>query len=198
MTVLFYVAPESVRNTAFLTHQHAQTGATASANRPDDQWLYLPALRKVRRIPGANRGDYFLGTDLTYEEIKQDNRVSLSDWTFKRLGKVVVDGVPCIAVEGLPMSAEVGDELGVSRVVWHIDAQARMSRRNDYWDANKNPLKTVHNAELRRFGQYWMATLVEVTNHKSGHRTVLRTDDVQFDATLATDLFGQQRLVRGL
>ena len=106
--------------------------------------------------------------------------------------------MPCIAVEGLPTRPEVVERLGVSRLVWRVDPDARISRRDDYWDNKRNPLRTVRNAALQRFGEYWMATLVEVANHKTGRRTVLRTDDVRFDETLSADLFSQQRLVRGL
>ena len=80
-----------------------------------------------------------------------------------------MDDVPCLAVEGLPARPEVVEQLGVLRVVWHVDPDACMSRRHDYWDNNRNSLKTVRNAALQRF-----------------------------DAALSADLFSHQRRVRGL
>ena len=62
-TIIFYTEPTRVRGTGFLTYDYADPAID------DDQWLYLPALRKVRRISASDRGDYFLGTDFTYEEI---------------------------------------------------------------------------------------------------------------------------------
>ena len=63
-TVFFYQSPKNVKGTGFLTYDYPQ------ADRDDDQWLYLPALRKVRRISASDRGDYFMGTDFSYEDIK--------------------------------------------------------------------------------------------------------------------------------
>ena len=74
---IFYLAPANIRGTSFLVYDYSAPDAA------NDQWLYLPALRKVRRIPAADRGDYFLGTDLTFDEIRNDNRVTLADWKFQ-------------------------------------------------------------------------------------------------------------------
>lgn len=191
-TVLFYTAPFNVRGTAFLIHDHA------AVDREDDQWLYLPALRKVRRIPAAQRGDWFLGTDLTYEEVKNDNKVAIADWRFRRLENASIDGTPVAVVEGRPASEALVAELGVSRAVWQIDPALAMARRVDYWDRNGNPQKVVRNAEIRRFGTVWVATRIEVDNLKTGHRTRLSVSGVEVDGELEADLFTQARLVRGL
>ena len=71
-TVIFYQSPTNVKGTGFLTYDYPE------ADKDDDQWLYLPALRKVRRISAADRGDYFLGTDFTYEDIKKESEHSCS------------------------------------------------------------------------------------------------------------------------
>ncbi|MEE9254559.1 MAG: MMPL family transporter, partial [Pseudomonadales bacterium] len=70
-TVVFYLSPTNVKGTGFLTYDYPD------AERDDDQWLYLPALRKVRRISASDRGDYFLGTDFTYEDVKKEGKVAL-------------------------------------------------------------------------------------------------------------------------
>ena len=76
-SVIFYESPANVQGTAFLTYDyHIQ-------EQEDDQWLYLPALRKTRRISAANRGDYFLGTDLTYEDVKLAAKIGANDYNFK-------------------------------------------------------------------------------------------------------------------
>ena len=191
-TAIFYLEPANVRGTAFLTFDYD------AAATEDDQWLYLPALRKVRRVPAAERGDYFLGTDLTYEEVRNDNRVTLSDWTFHLAGDAVVDGVACKVVEGTAATPAIARELGFSRARWHVDPSIWMSRRNEYWDQSGNALKTIDNRELRQQDGVWTPMRVEALNHKTGHRTVLEVTDIDLKTPLADRLFTQQQLVHGL
>ena len=90
-TLLFYTEPTNVRGTGFLTFDYPDP------NKDDDQWLYLPALRKIRRISSSKRGDYFLGTDLTYEEIKKEQKIEITDYNFEAKGtyKLKWIGVAC-------------------------------------------------------------------------------------------------------
>jgi len=71
--IMFFVEPANVKDTGFLTYDYPDL------ETEDDQWLYLPALRKVRRISASDRGDYFLGTDFTYEDIKKSGKIEQQD-----------------------------------------------------------------------------------------------------------------------
>ena len=75
--VIFYLSPANIKDTAFLTYDYPE------ADRDDDQWLYIPAARKVRRISASDRGDYFLGTDFTYEDIRKETKVGIEDYSWK-------------------------------------------------------------------------------------------------------------------
>ena len=76
-----------MRGTGFLTYDYADVSVD------DDQWLYLPALRKVRRISASDRGDFFLGTDFTYEDIKKEQKVEINDYAFQAKGSENVEGI---------------------------------------------------------------------------------------------------------
>ncbi len=191
-TILFYTAPANVRGTGFLTYDYGESA------KEDDQWLYLPALRKVRRIPASNRGDYFLGTDFTYEEIKSENKVGLQDYNFQTLSKEVVDGVECYVVEGTAADADIAKELGYSRAVWRIDPATWISRKSDFWDTNGNHLKTIENLKIENISDVWTVLQVRATNHKSGHSTLLTSSDVDYNSSVAERTFEQRSLVRGL
>ncbi|MEH6472758.1 MAG: outer membrane lipoprotein-sorting protein, partial [Halopseudomonas sp.] len=95
-SVLFYQQPSNVKGTGFLTYDYADNA------KDDDQWLYLPALRKVRRISASDRGDYFLGTDLTYEDMKLEGKLQPADWAYRVLTEVTRDGAALLQVEGVP------------------------------------------------------------------------------------------------
>ncbi len=191
-TIIFYLAPTNVKGTAFLTYDHPEP------DLDDDQWLYLPALRKVRRISASNRGDYFLGTDFSYEEIKKENKVELSDYTFRTLGREEVDGRITFAVEGIPASGKVADELGYSRVVWRVDPEIWMSRKSDYWDTNGNHLKTITLPKIERIDGIWTALRIICVNHKTGHSTVFTFSNVDYRTEIPDRVFRQSMLRRGL
>jgi hypothetical protein len=189
---IFYLAPANIRGTSFLVYDYSAPDAA------NDQWLYLPALRKVRRIPAADRGDYFLGTDLTFDEIRNDNRVTLADWTFRLIGTEEVDGAPCKIVEGAAASEQVARELGYTRARWCVDEQTLIARRIEYWDRSGNLLKTLANREPQLIDEVWSASRIEVRNHKTGHSTVLEFESSRFDGKVADALLTQQQMERGL
>lgn len=190
-SVLFFESPKNIRGTAFLTHDHIAPG------REDDQWLYLPAARKVRRISAADRGDYFLGTDLTYDDMKNEGRLSLSDYRFQNLGREDVDGRHCWKLEGTPVSKAVADELGYGRVQLWVDPDLWMVVRSEIWDVNGNPLKTVRFGDIQQVDGIWTPFEITAVNHKTGHETVLRASDVHYRAKLDDRLFTASALRRG-
>ncbi|MEQ8967976.1 MAG: outer membrane lipoprotein-sorting protein [Azospirillaceae bacterium] len=191
-TVLFYEEPTNVRGTAFLTYDYPDPSVD------DDQWLYLPALRKVRRIAASDRGDYFLGTDFTYEEIKKQNKVELSDYTFATTGTETVNGVETYVVEGTPVSDAIAEEIGYGRVVWRIDPEIDMSLVSDYWDVNGNPLKTITNERIEEIDGIWTSMVIRAENHKTGHSTVFTNANVDYEESVPDRMFEQQMLRRGL
>jgi len=191
-TVIFYLKPTNVRGTGFLTYDYPDPTID------DDQWLYLPALRKVRRISASNRGDYFLGTDLAYEEIKKENKVELSDYRFTAKGSEEIEGRMALVVEGIPQDEEIADELGYGKVVWQIDPEIWMSRKSDYWDVNGNHLKTIRLVEVEKIDGIWTTLKLSVKNHKTGHSTFLTFSNIDYQTEIVDRVFEQSMLRRGL
>jgi outer membrane lipoprotein-sorting protein len=191
-TAIFYLLPKNVEGTAFLTFDYFEE------RRDDAQWLYLPALRKVRRISAADRGEPFLGTDFTYEDMKRESKLSRTDYAWKTLGEDSLDGRHCYMVEGLPVSRDVARELGYSRVVSWVDAEIWMVRKTDFWDVRGEPLKASFVRDIRQVQGIWTAHALEVRNHKTGHRTVFTFSDVDYGSNIDDDLFTERALRRGL
>lgn len=191
-TVIFYTEPSNVRDTGFLTWDYPDPEAE------DDQWLYLPALGKVRRISASDRGDYFLGTDLTYEEVKKENKLEIDDYQFQIIGDAVVDGVAVTEIEAIPVNETVSRELGYSRVVLSVDRDIHISRHSEYWDINGNPLKTIHNAGLEQIDGIWTVTEVNVVNHKTDHKTRVVFENIDYQSDVPDRTFNRQTLERGI
>lgn len=189
-TILFYNAPSSVKGTGFLTYDYPE------ADRDDDQWLYLPALRKVRRISASDRGDYFLGTDLTYEDIKKEGKVEAEDYVFRTTGREMVDGHDTIVIEGIPKDGETAKELGYGRVVWRVDPAIWMSRKAEMWDINGNPLKVLFNEDIRDVSGIWTVHRIRVENFKTGHKTTFTFSDVDYVDEVSEAMLEQRTLKR--
>ncbi len=190
-TVIFYLAPKNIKGTAFLTYDYPQT------DKDDDQWLYLPAMRKVRRISASDRGDYFLGTDFTYEDIKLETRVSMADYQRKTIGESKVDGFHCLILESKPVNSDIAAELGYSKVEQCVDDNIWMVRQSKMWDIQGNPLKTINFKDIRQLQGIWTQHIIEVSNHKTGHHTRFVFSDVHYNQGVNDQVFTKNTLKRG-
>jgi len=189
--VIFYESPKTLEGTAFLTHDHAEPG------REDDLWLYLPALRKVRRIASSDRGRAFLAPDLSYDDVKLETRVSLADYTYRTLGRELEDGAPRLVVEATPVDESTSHELGYGRVELRVDPSIWLVRRADYQDPGGRRLKTAWIRDVRQVDGIWTPHEIEVRNHQTGHRTVFRFEDVAYEPGLPDSVFTPRGLSRG-
>ena len=189
-SAIFYTEPTKIKGTGFLTYDYPDPA------KDDDQWIYLPALRKVRRISASNRGAYFLGTDFTYEDMKLDTRMSQDDYMWTTVREEVVDGHACYVVEGVPVDAATAEELGYSKYVSYIDPEIWMQRQGQMWDTNGNRLKTV-SGELQEVQGIWSAMTWRAVNHKTGHSTIFTFENTDYQSGIADDMFTERALMRG-
>ena len=191
-TVIFYKSPKNIKDTAFLTYDYPEV------SKDDDQWLYLPALRKVRRISASDRGDYFLGTDFTYEDIKLETRVSIDDYNRKTVGIEIIDGKECYIVESVPVSEKVAKELGYGKIRSWIDNSIWITRKAEFFDIRQNPLKTTYVKDIKQVQGIWTPHKMTVENHKTGHKTVFTFSNIDYKSKVRDDLFTERALKRGI
>ncbi len=191
-TIIFYTEPSRVRGTGFLTYDYADPVTD------DDQWLYLPALRKIRRISASDRGDYFLGTDFTYEEIKKEQKIEITDYTLKLIGKEEIAGRQLHVIEGTPSTAKIAAELGISKAVWRIDPEIWMSRQTDFYDQNGNHSRTMQLEDVAVIDGYLSTKQIYIENHKTGHSSRIRFSNIDYRTPVPEKLFTKARLRRGL
>ena len=187
-TLFFFETPANVKGTGFLTFDYADS------EHEDDQWLYLPAVRKVRRISASDRGDYFMGTDFTYEDIKQNGRISLADYTLTRLP----DDGPLLRLRGQARTAEIAQELGYSEVTFSINPDHWLVIKSEYLDPKGVPLKTTEISDIRLVDGIWTRHRLLCKNRINGHQSLFVFSDVDYRTELDDNLFTQQSLRRGL
>jgi outer membrane lipoprotein-sorting protein len=191
-STIFYVSPANIKDTAFLTFDYLDD------SEEDDQWLYLPELRRVRRISSSNRGDYYLGTDFTYEDMKLDTRLSADDYNWKTLGTAPVDGIECILIEGIPVDEKTANELEYGKLQAYVDPERWIQHKTDVWDVNGNHLKTVLWKDWELIDGIWVVRVMEATNHKSGHKTRFEFRGIDVQAPVPDEMFTERALRRGV
>jgi outer membrane lipoprotein-sorting protein len=190
-TVLFYKAPSNVRGTGFLIWDYPES------DKEDDQWLYLPALRKVRRIPASDRGDYFLGTDFTYEDIKLDGKLSETDYEFDLLGSADLGGTPTWRLEARPKTDAIAEELGYSRNEFWVDKQTFIVLKAVFWDTRGEMLKMLEVSDIREIDGILTRHRLEMRNYKTGHRSIFLFSDVDYETPVKDSVYTRQALARG-
>jgi outer membrane lipoprotein-sorting protein len=190
-SIIIYNNPSNVKGTGFMSYDY-------NTIKEDDQWLYLPALRKTRRISASNRGDYFLGTDFTYEDIKLGTKVSITDYKRKTLKEETIDGHKCYLVESIPLNDKIAKELGYSKVHQWVDAQIWLIRKAQYWDVGGNLLKTTLITEVKPVQGIWTIHKLQAENHKTNHKTNIVFKNVNYQVNVSDNIFTEESLERGV
>ncbi len=174
--------PADVKGTASLTHSHA--------TEPDEQWLYLPALKRVKRISSKNKSGPFMGSEFAFEDISSQE-VEKYDYTY--LGDEEVDGIAVHKVEAVPTY----EHSGYTRLINYIDTDRMVPVKVEYFDRKNSPLKTLSISEYEQhLGKFWRAGKMEMENLQTGKRTILTWSDYKFQTGLTDKDFNSKSLKR--
>jgi hypothetical protein len=174
--------PGDVAGTALLSFTHRMG--------PDDQWLYLPALRRVKRIASNNKAGPFMGSEFAYEDVVSQE---VDKYTYRFLGDEMLDGEAAYVVERVPVDRNSGYS---RQVVWWDAAEYRV-RKVDYYDRKGALLKTLTMSEYERhLSSFWRAGRMDMVNHQTGKSTVLLWTDYALGVRLSERDFDQASLRR--
>lgn len=188
MRVVRFLAPPDVRGTATLTVEHSAGD--------DDIWIYLPALRKTRRLLASNKKDAFVGTDFSYGDMIG---FKVAEWRHTLLRQEPVDGKPCYVVESVPATPKAADDSGYSRRVQWIRADGFVTVKGEYYDRSGKLLKTFRATDVRQVdakADRWQAMRSEVKNDQTGHSTVIQLDNFKANQGLPARTFTARGLER--
>jgi len=190
-TLIRYTSPKRIRNTAFLSHDDSKKGA-------DERWLYLPATKKVRRIPGSDRGDYFLGTDFTYEDINGQLKFDNKDYEFSYVKSADINGRRAHIIKGVPISKKVSKELGYGGLLATIDEGSWLPIEIEFVDPDQRPLKIVSVPSFEKIDGVWTPLKITATNHQTGHQTIFEYKKVNYLNSLGSSIFEPSSLPRAI
>ena len=170
-----FITPADVRGVGFLRLAE------------DRMYLYLPAFRRVRRIASSIKNENFMGTDFSYEDMSQT-----------RYGDDYAVTATETEPETLTLTLEPKDgaDVSYSRLVMKVQRSNWVYTDIDYYDSRGDRVKTLKASGIERMDGYWVAQRFEMVSWKSGHRTVLELDELNFDTGLPDDFFTQRTLKR--
>lgn len=185
-TLLRFTAPADVAGTTMLVYDYT--------DRNDDMWIYMPALRKMRRIVSSEKGKNFMGSEFTNADMSMPN---INDFEYKQLGEETVNGKSCFVIESKSKNEIVKNEYGVSKRISYIEKENFLTQRIDYYDlyGELNRVQTIKDYKKQPNGKYF-AFYMEMENMQNGRKSVMTIDAFQQGSALTENTFAPAMLER--
>ena len=181
-SVSVFDSPNDVAGTALLSH--------AKILKADDQWLYLPALKRVKRISSSNKSGPFLGSEFAFEDFTAQE---LGKFSYKYLKSEKCGSLTCDVVQRIPKYKNSGY---AQQIVW-IDQRDFQARQIQFYDRGNSLMKTLTFADYNKFSKkFWRPLTLTMKNHQTGKSTVLKFSDYKFRTGLRASDFVKGRLSR--
>lgn len=180
-TLMAFETPRDLAGTALLTWTQPQGN--------DEQWLYLPSIKRVKQIGARNKSGPFMGSEFAFEDIVTPYWQKFS---YRFLREDVLDGMACLVVERTPKDTWSG----YTRQIMWVSQQDSLIRRIDYFDRKNAPLKTYTATKFRQYGTNWRPSEMLMVNQQTGKQTRLLWSDYRFGTGLKDEQFSQNALQR--
>jgi murein DD-endopeptidase MepM/ murein hydrolase activator NlpD len=180
-SLIVFETPRDVEGTALLSH--------AKILDPDDQWLYLPALKRVKRISSSNKSGAFVGSEFAFEDF---TITELNKFTYKYVGEEEIDGMMMDVIERFPRY----EKSGYTKQKTWIDQEIYQTRKVEFYDRKGELLKTLIPSDYRNYDGIWRSQRLSMVNAQSGKQTELIFDEYSFKNGLDSNDFQQGVLTR--
>ncbi len=184
-TIMFFLYPGDVKGTGFLTWDYDDVSKT------DDKWLYLPAMKKTRRISGSSsKTDYFMGSDFTYDDMGSRN---VDEDEHKLLKEETVDGQKCWVIESTPKTK---DEIYSRKIAW-IRQDCLIALEVEYYDKMDKLHRKLELSNIEQVDGFWVAKKMHMTNEQTNHQTMLTISNPKYNIKIDESAFTVAKLEKG-
>jgi outer membrane lipoprotein-sorting protein len=182
--IMFFLSPADVRNTSFMNWSY-------SDGRDDDQWIYLPALKRVRRISSDSKSDYFMGSDFTYDDLgdrhpNEDNH--------KLLREETVEGKDCYVIESVPKDPSYM----YSKTITWVMKDNYLGLKREFYDNKGRLLKELNIKKFDSIQGIWIILETEMKNVQKNHRTDMDFKKVEINKGVSDNQFTERAMTLGL
>ncbi len=183
-----FLAPADVKGTGFMTFDYE--------DQDDDMWLFMPALRKTRRIVSSEKAKNFMGSEFTYADMTPP---VLSEFSYAILGEKEMEGAACWEIEVVPVSEDIADENGFSKRVVCIGKDDFVLRHAVYFDLDGELHKELSVLEIQEVDpaqHRYRPTHMLMVNHQNERRSILKVSRIVFNPNVRDDYFTTRYLER--
>lgn len=189
--IIFVKSPTDLKNTAFLTYDYGKT------SKNNDQWLYLPVLKKAKHIHGSGKSSSFMGSDFSYYDMNNHN---LKDYSFKLLKEITLKGYSAWVIESTPRTSKVLKKSGYIKAINVIEKKDyAMMRSTGYLKNGKKKYFDVTRAHKQ--DGIWVADEITMTTKKGKvtvHKTILKFSNIKLNKPIKDTMFSVRRMKKGL
>lgn len=188
-SLIIFTDPSDIRGSGFLSIENK--------DRDDDNWLYLPALRRSRRISPSDLTDKFMGSDFTFEDLEDED---ISQFKYKYLGEKKINDRPCHIIEAVPFLEKKISETGYSKRIIHVDKASSIMSKIDYYDLNGEHIKTYEAGGLTKLenSDKWRSYEMSMSDLKKKHSTKLNYNIIKLNNGLEPEFFSKRSLETGI
>ncbi len=181
-TLITFQFPRDIKGTGLLTFEHIEDA--------DDQWLYLPALKRVKRIASKNKSGSFVGSEFSYEDISSTKP---EKYTYKYIREDDHNGIKVWIIERDPKDPNSG----YTKIVSWVDQSNFQVVKQEFFDRKGSPLKfSLENGVTLHLGKFWRPSEIIMENLQTKKRTSLKFNDWAFQQGLEASLFTKRSLER--
>ena len=183
-----FLSPADVKGTGFLTFDYEKAD--------DDMWLYLPALRKVRRIVSSEKSKSFMGSEFSYSDMSP---LPASDFSIKLTGSETINNEECYILDMIPLNDDIADENGFTRKKAWIGKNDFVIRQAEFYDFSDTLFKTLNVEKVKlidREKKKYRPMLLKMVNHDNGRKSVLEVKNIILNRNVKDEYFTQRYLSR--
>jgi outer membrane lipoprotein-sorting protein len=183
-SIMFFLSPADVKNTSFMNWAY-------DSDKSDDQWIYLPALKKVKRISSDSKSDYFMGSDFTYDDLG-DRKLDAD--VHKLLKEETIDGHACYVVE----SVSKDEDYMYSKTKTWIRKDNFVGMKKEFYDEDGELLKILTLKKVEKISGFWIRTHSEMKNVQKNHKTSMVLSAIKVNTGVSASKFSERMMMRGM
>ncbi len=182
--IMYFLSPADVKNTSFMNWSY-------DSNKADDQWIYLPALKKTKRISSDSKSDYFMGSDFTYDDLG-DRKLDADN--HKLLRTQTINGTACYVVE----SKSKDEDYMYSKTITWINKSNFVGVKKEFYDEDGDLLKILTIKKSVKLSGFWVITHSEMKNVQKNHKTSIVLSNVKINTGVSDSKFTERMMMRGI
>ena len=183
--IMFFISPADIKNTSFMNWSYDEK------DKDDDQWIYLPALKKIKRISSDSKSDYFMGSDFTYDDLGDRKP---SDDKHRLLREEKLDGEDYYVVESIPKD----EDYMYSKTITWVIKDKWIGYKKEFYDEDGDLLKILQVKDSQKIDGFWIIVDTMMENIQKEHKTVMELKNIKIDTGISKSKFTERMMTRGI